>query len=1233
MGMQWTEEQKKVIELRERNILVSAAAGSGKTAVLVERILTMLMDPVRPVDIDKLLIMTFTRAAAGEMKSRLSQALEDALEQEPDNEQLQRQTALVHNAQITTIDGFCAYVIRNYFHLIGLDPGYRTGEEGELKLLKTDVVKALLEDKHQEGASGFLALADAYAPGKTDGNLEEMVLKLYEFSTSAPWPREWLKNSARAYEAKTGEALGKEPWMELLWQDTGKQLSDLEGLARENLELCLGVDGPYPYEEAVRSDLFFVEKLQEKCREKDFDGMTALFLEHSWTALSRKKGDGVSEMKKELVKQNRDTLKKSAGKLQENYFYGTLEEMLEPVKRCREPMQELVKLVLEFSERFAQAKRQKNLLDFSDMEHFALDILVKREEDGTLIPSLAARELSEKYEEILIDEYQDSNQVQETIMNLVAGWAKGRKNVFLVGDVKQSIYRFRLAKPELFMEKFHRFTLEDSEEQRIDLSRNFRSRPQVLDSVNYLFRQMMGEELGKVEYDDAAALYPGANYPSGGREEFPVTEVLLIEKDAPELEDEKSARAAKEAEALAIANRIREMVGRELVYDKKLGTYRTVQYGDIVILLRTVTGWAEEFAQVLTGQGIPAYTASKTGYFSALEVVTVLNYLRICDNPRQDIPMAAVLHSPMVGCTAQELARLKLYAPELPIYEQVQAYLQGQGEGEASSQEEQALYGKLSAFWKELGELRERVPYTPIHQLILYLLEKTGYQDYVCALPAGEQRKANLNMLVEKAMEYEKTSYRGLFNFIRYMEQLQKYSVDFGEVNLAAGEQTVQIMSIHKSKGLEFPIVFAAGMGKKFNLQDVNSGLLIHPDYGIGCDGVDPVRRIRCTTLVKKVMRQQLLEESLGEELRVLYVALTRAKEKLLITGTIGKLENQIRNLQGFLKRTKEKLPFTTLSEARDGWGWILPALSRHCSMEELYREYDCAGNPGQPFYGREGQFLVHHVRPMGLIEEEVERQGERQMRKTLLENWDQEKIYEEAVRQELQRRFAFRYPYEALGEIPVKLSVSDLKKRSYREEDSAQLYQEQEILPLLPRFACEQEETYAGAAKGTAYHRVLECLDYLRTDSLEQVREQLQEMLTRGKLREQELSCVEPQVLWKFVQSSLGQRMKKASAKGVLKREQPFVLSRPASQIQDEWKTPQSVLIQGIIDAYFWEEDALVLVDYKTDQVQPGEERRLARRYQVQLQSYGEALERMTGKQVKEKILYSITLQKEIHI
>ena len=773
MAVTWTEEQQKVISLRNRNILVSAAAGSGKTAVLVQRILSKILDKEHPVDIDRLLIMTFTRAAAGEMKERISAALEQALFEEPDNEHLQRQMTLIHTAQITTIDSFCSYIIKNYFHMIGLDPGYRTADEGELKLLREEVIEELLEEAYEQRDEAFLELVECYSPGKTDEGLKELIQKVYEASVSHPFPEKWLQQCLEVYRVDSKEELRKTRWISLLWEETGERLEEAERLADQARAVCESPEGPWQYEAALDSDLLLIGQIKQAAEQKDYDKTAELLKKPSFARLSAKKIPEQDEDKKTQAKTFREEEKDIIKELSARYFCWSEDELLELLYCCRSPVENLVKLTCGFQEKFSQKKREKNILDFTDMEHFALNILM--DEEGN--PSQAARELSEKYEEVMVDEYQDSNLVQEMITSMVSGWSQDRKNIFMVGDVKQSIYRFRLARPELFMEKYKTYSTEDSREQKIELHKNFRSRAQVLESVNYIFRRIMGEDLGGITYDDNNALYPGADFPEGG--EFLKTEVLLVEKDSEELQDEDSGQTPQELEALAIAAEINRITGREQILDKETGTYRPLEYGDIVILLRSAYGWADTFREVLESNGIPAYTASRTGYFSAQEVVTLLNYLRVCDNPLQDIPLTGVLHSPLVGCTAQDLSLIRLESPEGLLYESLCAFIEKEAgeEGETENREEQEkrmLRDRLKKFYSQLQEVRHMAAYTPVHQLIMYILKVTGYEMYVRALPGGNQRGANLRMLVEKAMDYEKTSYRGLFNFVRYIESLQK---------------------------------------------------------------------------------------------------------------------------------------------------------------------------------------------------------------------------------------------------------------------------------------------------------------------------------------------------------------------------------------------------------------------------------------------------------------------------
>lgn len=1231
MGVKWTEEQQKVISLRDRNILVSAAAGSGKTAVLVERILSKITDPEAPVDIDRLLIMTFTRAAAGEMKERISSAIESALYENPDNEHLQRQSTLLHTAQITTIDGFCAYIIRNYFHLIGLDPGYRTADEGELKLLREDVTGKLLEDYYSEKQEKYKKFVECFASGKDDEALGGMIQKLYEMAMSNPFPEEWLDACLDDYKIETTEELRETKCIKLLWKAAVDELETTEHLAREARKLCDAPDGPNLYGEALDSDLLFIRKLKKTAEERDYNVLAQLLEKPSFARLSGKKMPEADEQKKQRIKELREEEKEILRELGQKYFQGTEEEILDMLKCSREPLEMLVELTRQFAERFSKAKREKNILDFTDMEHFALKILMKKE-DGQMQMSQAAIELSEKYEEVLVDEYQDSNLVQELLTTAVSGWVNQRKNIFMVGDVKQSIYRFRLARPELFMEKYKSYSVEDGEEQRIDLHKNFRSRAQVLESVNFIFRQIMGEDLGGISYDEDAALYPGADFPAGGSREFAKTEVLLVEKDGAELEEEAGDQNAQELEALAIAQRIQGMVGREEIVDKKTGKYRPVEYGDIVILLRSAYGWSETFREVLASQGIPVYCTSRTGYFSALEIITVLNYLKVCDNPLQDIPLTGVLRSPMVGCTSQELAQIRVLYPQGLLWDSVEQYVKSREEGYDAA--EKPLMEKLQRFLELLEKVRNMATYTPVHQLILFILKETGYGKYARALPGGEQRYANLSMLVEKAMAYEKTSYRGLFNFVRYIEQLQAYEVDYGEVNLAgAGSTAVEIMTIHKSKGLEFPVVFAAGMGKQFNFQDLNARLLIHPELGLGTDAILPEKRIIASSLNKQMVRRELLKESLGEELRVLYVAMTRAKEKLILTGAVGKLDKRIPSLAGFLEEEGQVLPLGVRLKARNYWDFVLPALARHRSMTELFGEYGVLMHRVEGFYDDPADFSIRKITLRQMTEEEILLQTGNQMQEEILKNWNPEQIYDAKVREEIEERFSYVYPFRYLEEIPVKVSVSELKKRGWQDNEVLQMVPEDtetEAEMPVPGFMKASGEEYRGAARGTAYHRVMECLDYLQVETDGQLKKQLERLVESQKLSEQERDCIRILDIRRFVDSGLGQRMKNAAVQRRLYREQPFVIQRSAAVLDDLWQG-ETVLVQGIMDAYFVEDGEIVLVDYKTDRVRRGQEQKLIDLYHMQLEDYAQALERMTGKKVKEKIIYSFTLQKEI--
>lgn len=1225
MGVTWTQEQQKVIDLRNRNILVSAAAGSGKTAVLVERIITMLTKDEPPVDVDRLLIVTFTEAAAAEMKERIRLAIEKKLMEYPDNEHLKQQATLIHNAQITTIHSFCLSVIRDHFHAIDIDPGFRIGEEGELKLLRHDVLEEVLEEKYQEGSKRFLDFASGYSTGRNDKKIEDLILKIYEFSRSYPDSDAWLDSCVKAYEIEDLEAFEESNVIKKILQDVQKNLEDAKALVEFAMQTALSIDGPAAYEAALEKDLIVIEDLQSA---RTYRQQSEAFANVKWARLPVNKDKTVSEEKITQVKKLREMVKGVVKNIAAQYFYETTEAMIEDMNLCAPAMEELADLVRLFGSRFEEKKRSQNMIDFSDMEQYALRILTQKTEKG-FVPSPVALEYQKQYQEIMIDEYQDSNLIQEAILTSVSTCRSGRYNIFMVGDVKQSIYRFRLSKPELFLEKFYTYNIEESQTQRIDLHKNFRSRKEVLESVNAIFRQIMTEKLGGIVYDDQAALYPGAEYPEN---ENLNTEIYLIDSDLDRVkeryqleENEKNAEellqiaSEKELEARAIAMRIRELLRTQKVTDKATGELRNAKYSDIVILTRSVKGFADVFTEVLNREGIPTYAGTSEGYFQTQEIGVLLDYLRTLDNRRQDIPLTAVLTSPFCGLDAEELAKIKCFYPELPFYEAVVRYRED--DEERKNEKDEVIRMKISACLEQMDAFRRIVPFTPMHELLWKILEDTGYGDYVAAMPGGQQRKANLEMLIEKARAYESTSYKGLFHFVRYIEQLQKYDVDYGEASIEDEHaDTVRVMTIHKSKGLEFPIVIVAGMGKRFNMQDARSAVALHAGMGVGLDAVDLGLRTKSPSIVKKVIQKEEVLESLGEELRVLYVALTRAKEKLIITGTLPRPEEKLEESRMLQRSNQKELSFGELSHAGTYWDWILPAV------------LGC---------GEDVPLEVNILHFEDIVKEGLKEETKGVISRSLLEKWDTDRVYEPEMHTVMEEQFGFHYPYEKSSTRKLKFTVTELKKRAHEiamdhslEEEAQEelLYEEPEVTPLIPTFM-QKEEGLTGAPRGTAYHRIMELLAFEgpEPDSIEAVAEWIDGMAASGKIEKEAAECVKAYDIFRFLETSSGKRMKKAAKSQKLWKEQPFVLGIDAKELYPEEEDGELILVQGIIDAYFEEEDGLVVLDYKTDRVRKAEE--LVEKYQEQLRYYAKALEQMTGKKVKEKIIYAFSLGKEIHI
>lgn len=1239
MGVSWTSEQQKVIDLRNRNILVSAAAGSGKTAVLVERIIQKITSETNPVDIDRLLIVTFTNAAAAEMRERIGVAIEKKLGENPEDEHLQRQLTLLHNAQITTIDSFCLYVIRNHFHEIDLEPNFRIADEGELKLLREDVLKKVLERNYSENRKEFHDFVEGYASGRTDDALNAMILQLFSFSRSYPWPKEWLEKCASGYEIEDEKALNEAFWLRLLTRNINYICSDMVKLLEQALLLTRAEDGPFMYESAIQSDLLQYQRLEKA---KTFTEIGECIGKISYETLSRKKFTGDVE-KQEQVKALRQQVKDMTAKLKKQYFYTTIENTIVQLQKTRPMAEELVRLTLEFSDAFAAKKREKNLVDFSDLEHFALQIFV---DERTKELRRTADEFCEMFEEIMIDEYQDSNQVQESILSSISRKRKGQNNMFMVGDVKQSIYRFRLASPEIFMEKYDLYPLHPEDEanakcQRIDLHKNFRSREEVLGYTNDIFYKIMARDLGNVQYDADAALYPGASYPKS--KQF-APELLLVDSQDELLEDTDYSDK-KILEAKVLASRIKRLLEEQPVTDKETGELRPAHYRDMVILLRSLNGWADRFAEVLAEEGIPAHTVSATGYFSATEVQVVLSMLKILDNPMQDIPLTAVLYSPICGLGEEDLAKIRLAYKEelfhvavLKKCQEIQNKLENSNSSDNSGETLEEWENKLAKFWNCYQKLRALVPDTPIHNLIEILLKETGYGNYAAAMPAGERRRANLAMLLEKAIAYENTSYKGLFHFVRYIEELQKYDVDFGEADtVGENEDVVRIMSIHKSKGLEFPIVFVSGLGKNFNKQDVRSKMVLHPVYGAGLDFMDGNRRLKSPTLLKRSIAKQIDMENLGEELRVLYVALTRAKEKLILTGSLkdagAKLEafRTQAECQVFEKSEHAPLSYLQRESATSYLDWILPAL-----------------------YEYHGRYPVTLVEVAELVTQEIVTQVDKQ------ERYDKRKeeiltVPSEQVK-ELEEKFSFRYPRQTDVTRKNKYSVSELKHRAMREkfeeeqEETVPVFLEEPV-SYVPKFMQEvkSEEVNQGALRGTAVHRVMECYDFTSQNT---VKEQIERLLLEEKLTKDMADLVKQNLIEQFIDSDTGMRMCMAAKKGQLYREKPFVmgfceeeLNKFGFGVETEYGQAEQnltkiqeddlTLIQGIIDVFWMEEDGIVLLDYKTDRVKCEQE--LIDRYQAQLALYAESLERIytteDGKRgtVKEKLIYSFSLGKLI--
>lgn len=1188
--MPWTKQQQKVIDQRDADILVSAAAGSGKTAVLVERIIQKITDEKHPIDVDRLLVVTFTKAAAGEMKERIMAALDEKVREFPGNQHFVKQLSLIHKAQITTIHSFCMNLIRDYFYVLGIDPNTAPGDEGRLSAIRNEVLDDLLEEAYEKKEEDFIHLIESYSPGKNDDMISEYIMKLYQNARSHREPEIWLDEAKENISVQTIEEFRKAPFMKIILRDAKISIDGAISLIKEALEKSMVPEGPYFYEKTFRKDLEIITSMKEA---HTFSQFCEAFLKIEKPRLSgrKKKTDVIDENLQEQCKNLRKRAYDLLEDLQGAYFYKNEEDIFGELKRIESPLTALIKLTREFMKRYDEKKKNENIMDFDDMEHFALQLLINHyDEDGKPIPSKIAKEKSEGYEEIYIDEYQDSNYIQDAILRSVSKESQGGHNMFMVGDVKQSIYSFRLARPELFLEKYHGYQQKGEEYQLIELRNNFRSRSEVLTFVNDVFYQIMHETLGNIEYTKNVALVPTMEFLKGNDAK---TEVLLLDP----VEVKESEEDAMVLEARMIASRIYEMVNGE---DPMMVTgrdedgnqvLRKAKYSDIVILLRSMKGNAEILQKELMDAGIPAFANSQKGYFDTVEIRTLLSLLSVVDNIYLDIDLAAVLRSPMIKMSEEELGRLKVLGKKDSLYECL---------CEVKDQME-----KAKEAMELLDSLRDAKTYLPLTQLIWLALEKTGYYHYAGAMPQGKKRQGNILMFIEQAKAFESSQIKGLFHFVRFIQQCREYDMDYGEANTMSEDQDlVRISSIHKSKGLEYPIVFVAKIHQKFNLRDGNGSMIFHGDYFIGADHIDPVHRMKQSTILKNMIKNQINKESLGEELRVLYVAMTRAKEKLILTGI---------KKEDFEWNQKGEIQTVDLMSARSYFDWIriaLPKISKEDYKLKIYTLED-------ELWRQEGTQLIHEMN-----------------RQVFYGRLSEDKPKEKIKKMKEEFSYEYRNKEETMGQL--KYSVSEIKRMSQAAEKEEELYSTvaglHEKEKRVPSFI-KKKEKISAASKGTIIHKVLELLDFSKDHTMKSLNEDIKEWIREEKLKQEDEKVIYRKEILALTRSDLGKRMMVAARNKKLYKERQFVTGVLFSEMDPKAKTEDYVVVQGIIDAYFEEEDGLVLVDYKTDRITEDEEDILIKRYHAQMESYKKALEKITGKNVKESYIYSVTLQKTIRL
>lgn len=1189
--MAWSAKQLEAIETRGKNILVAAAAGSGKTSVLVERIIRRLTDADDPITIDRLLVVTFTNAAASEMRERIGAALREASQQKG-NERLARQLLLLPSASISTMHAFCQTLIRRHIHLLPIDPKFRIGQTAELMLLVQEVLEELLIAKYEEADEDFLSLVDCYSGDDSDQSLMDLVWELYRFSCSQPWQKKWLEDIAKPFDITQLEG---SQWTTLIQKRLAINLADCAEAAEQAYRIAYHAPKlPPEYAAVLLEDKEMLTKASRLASGSSWKELLDVMSKVKFGRWPTKKCEDVAT--KERLKDIRDGYKEIVDKLAKQFFFAKEEEMVEDLRAIAPVMLALGKLTIDFAEQYRQAKQERSMLDFNDLEHYALALLAEEDADGNMHPSDIARSLQELYGEIMVDEYQDTNGVQEAIIRMLANPHK--PNLFFVGDVKQSIYRFRLAEPELFLEKYHRYPKEDNC-CRIDLSQNFRSRGGVLDSVNDLFECLMDEEITEIGYGEAERLNEGLIYPTHSNAFDRKAECHLLVED----EDAPDGKNGFEREAVWIAEYIKNLLAEgKVVYDKDLKDYRPLTCRDITILLRSVKRTAPILLEALRAVKVPGYAEEDSGYFLASEIRVMLALLNVIDNPHQDIPLASVLRSPIVGLSESELAAVRM-AGEGDLYDALSAA--------------RAEMEKADAFLIQLDEWRAYARGHSVPELIRMIYSQTGYYDYVGGMAGGTLRQANLEALYHRAKKFEEADYIGLFRFLRFIDKMLENGEDFGVAKIGGeNDDLVRIMSVHKSKGLEFPVVILANIGKRFNTEDMQKPILLHKTLGVGPNRVVPEARYRYPTLARVAIAEQTAMENRAEELRVLYVAMTRAREKLVMVGSIKDYRSAKKAWTRLAHRSR--LSKSAIIGAKSWLDWLAPVLAKHSAglalrvSEEVEIQYrvsvadwqidvhKVAVSDAEKQESIDLLAKIKHLEPIGVAEE-----GDA----------------------ELDERLLWQYPHRAVSAIPAKLSVTEIKRRfAEKEEQAEELMQPKEPSYEKPRFL-QAKKRLTAIEYGTMMHTVMQMVDLQGDLSPKGIRTQLAGLVERELIAADLAKEVDVYAVSDFFALPLGQRM---IASTDVRRELPFGILLDSEDYYEDTHG-ERIFVQGVADVLFYNGEGWTLIDYKTDRKADSET--LRSRYQVQIDLYRKAIAKLTGIAVTESYLYALSTKRVVPI